>query len=430
MTRATFIVPQRPYPIEEQYNRGLTFTNGYEFPLIPAICANIIKNKAQSQIIDANVFRYTDEQIMEQIKQHNPDFVFISPNDFTRWQCPSFTIKWIIPIIKKIKEWNKTTKIVVYGAHATATPEWVKEKIPEADIIVKGELEAIIFDIVDNKQFPEDYWAFAGINTLPLPAYELLPMEEYKKKIKFFPVLSTRGCPFNCQFCFKFTFGGPTGKIYRERTVWNVIPELKALKKLGINHVAFTDWEFCLNRDRVIELCKEIKDLNIQWTINTRFTDLDYELLKTMKEAGLVEVKLGFESGSKTIIKNIKKDIDLDKVPQIKKWLDELGIKAFYYGIILSPGETLETLKESVKYSVKHGIGKGGGKICVPFPGTELHKVAEKQYGKKITWDDLPKVAGTIGTDLLKTHSVEDIYRRIYLQYLVEKINKKVNAWQ
>ncbi len=445
--KALFLNPRHPFPVEESYNRGLTFSNGFEIPLDCAYGASILRERGwQVKILDANFFQLDDAQILSEINDFKPDIVFLSPNTSTRWQCPSFTIDWIKPIVAAIKERIQPVPVIaVYGAHATVSWEWVLNEVPETDLVFSGELEAILLawgKTIQKKIETKQYGEFStempfseplkNLDALPFPAYDLLPMQEYKKKINAFSVLASRGCPFDCVYCFRFVFGGRTGKLYRQRSVKNVLDEVELLiKKYDAEKIAFVDWEFCLNKEWVKQFCREIekRKLAFAWTINTRFPDIDdFELLTAMKEAGLCEVKLGLESGSKTILKNIKKGIDLDRVPAIKKMLDELNIKAFYYGIILSPGETWNTLKESVEFEVKHSIGKGGGKICVPYPNTALHTQAEKQYDREIGWKDLPKVSGTIGTDLLQKQSVESIYRRLYLYYLWCKV-KKLIGW-
>lgn len=183
-------------------------------------------------------------------------------------------------------------------------------------------------------------------------------------------------------------------------------------KKYEVKHFGFCDWEFTLQKERVLEICKEMinRKLKMTWTCNARFTDIDEELLKEMSKAGCIEIKFGFESGSKEIIRISKKGINLDKVPEIIKLCKKYKIKPFLYGIIAMPGETMKTLKESISYSAKHGTGKGGGKIVIPYPGTELHAMAEKEFGKTITWDDLPKIAGHVGTQTFHLHAITKYY--------------------
>jgi radical SAM superfamily enzyme YgiQ (UPF0313 family) len=208
------------------------------------------------------------------------------------------------------------------------------------------------------------------------------------------------------------------------RSPKNVVDEIEILvNKYGFRHLYFQDLEFTVNNQRVIEICDEIiaRGLKFKWRCSGRFTDFRQKgLLAKMHEAGMYAINLGLESGSKTIIENCNKKLELDIVPLVAKWCKELGIVLDTYLICGLPGETRETLRESIAFMAKHDLGMGGGSLAIPYPGTALYLQA-KQEGFDVSWENIGKIAGKVGTKLLDEMDEEQLYRFITITYFREK---------
>ena len=219
-----------------------------------------------------------------------------------------------------------------------------------------------------------------NLDALPHPAYHLLPsLNPYHTGVMQSPfalIATTRGCPYSCTFC---AYGKTK---YRERSVENVIDEIKWLKeKFRIKSFLFFDDTISIKKGRVEEICKRmIEDgLNkINWVCCTRADLVNYEMLKIMKKAGMKEIAIGIETGSETILKNIKKGVSLDAIRQVAKWCKELKILFYGLAIIGLPGETKETIEETIKF-IKE-IDPFYTQFCfaVPFPNTDMYEYYEK----------------------------------------------------
>jgi anaerobic magnesium-protoporphyrin IX monomethyl ester cyclase len=151
------------------------------------------------------------------------------------------------------------------------------------------------------------------LDRLPFPARQLFPNESYKRfgKKKYgysiTTVMSTRGCPFHCEFCSNVVFGGS----YRERSPENVVDEIEEALALGYDRIAFADDVFTLNRRQVMAVCTEIKKRGLQfkWECLGRVDTLDYGTAVEMEAAGCARVYFGIESGNDRILKLMKKQI-------------------------------------------------------------------------------------------------------------------------
>ena len=220
----------------------------------------------------------------------------------------------------------------------------------------------------------------SDIDVLPYAAYHLLPsLKPYHTGVMDGPfalVQTTRGCPFLCTFC---SFGKTK---CRERGVESVISEIKYLKdRFKIKSFLFFDDTISIKQGRIEQLAKRMieEKLNgLKWVCCTRANLVNYDMLKIMKKAGMKEIAIGIETGSETILKSTKKGVTLDDIRQAAKWCHELGIMFYGLAIIGLPGETKETVKETVDF-IKE-IDPFYTQFCfsTPFPNTEIYEYYEK----------------------------------------------------
>ncbi len=266
-----------------------------------------------------------------------------------------------------------------------------------------------------------------NLDRLPMPAYHLLPdLKPYHTGVlepPFALVATTRGCPYACTFC---AYGKSK---CRERGIQSVITELKYLKeKFRIKSFLFFDDTISIKDGRAEELAKRMIDeglSGLEWACCTRANLVNYKMLKLMKQAGMKEIAIGIETGSETILKNIKKGVDLESIRQAAKWCKELGIMFYGLTIIGLPGETEETVKETIKF-IKE-IDPFYTQFCfsTPFPNTEMYGYYEKNgYLLTNDWEKYFPLSEepVVRTEALTAEDLKKLRRRAYSQILMRPL--------
>ncbi len=369
------------------------------------IAAFLRKNGYQVKLIDMLLDNF--EQAREKIKKEKPDVVGIT--------CLSEGRKNAFKLAQVVKTINPKIKVIMGGHHVTAMPEQVLKNFP-VDFIVRGEGEITTLELIRALENKSDLKLVEGLvfkegakivvtppremiknlDDLPFPLYDrfdiysdlenthanMANLETNGIKLKdrkYAYVTTSRGCPYNCQFCSSTKFWG---RRYRLRSPKNIVDEIEMLNKnYGTNYISFVDLAFTISSRNVIETCKEIlkRKLNIIWDCTTRVDALNEEMLRWMKKAGCFFISVGVESGSEKIIKNIEKHISLEKVIQAFNLFHKVGILAYPLLMVGNPGETNDTIKETVKlikiikpYSV--AVSK-----TMISPDTDLYELAKKK---------------------------------------------------
>lgn len=321
--------------------------------------------------------------------------------------------------LKKINEGEGNYKAIVF---LTGTASWkhdfeflarVKKENPQTQLIGNGDillykaekfltdfdfLDAILFDytsedilqFLDNKYRDVHSMAFRSNGhieirerdqnvkrfSFPVPQHEKFPLKKYLfapgKRFPFTTVQMSFGCPYHCSFCVASTLG------YKYRDVDNVLQELRHVASLGIKEIFFTDFTFEVRRENTIELCKSLVEekLDLSWLCSSRANSLDDELLKWMKRAGCHTIFLGVESGNEDILKKYSKGVTKAQIQKAVKSCKNLGIRTLGHFIIGLPGETLETVKETIAFAKELDCDLASFNIAVPALGTPLRELA------------------------------------------------------
>jgi len=270
------------------------------------------------------------------------------------------------------------------------------------------------------------------LDNLPFPARHLLPNDKYYVAYsKYNPqtlVLSSRGCPFECIFCSTRTY---YGRIWRARSPRNVLEELKEIKyRFRINDIQFWDDTFTLSKTRVMELCKLIieEKLDIAWQCLSRVDTVDRELIKNMKKAGCYLTKYGIETGSQEIQKKIKKNVDLEKAKEIINITLDNQIDAGCYFMIGNYGETVETIKDTIKYALSISPSYASFNIAVPYPGSEFYEIVKNNITSDWTVFDGAHVVYTPPgvTEKEIYRLIVEAYRKFYFnpRFILKRISK------
>ncbi len=193
---------------------------------------------------------------------------------------------------------------------------------------------------------------------------------------------------------------------YVSRSPKNVIHEIEYLiKNFSIQSIYFQDLEFLIQPERVNKICQLILDkkLKFNWGCNVRANDIirDSNLIKKMKQAGCQQINLGLESASNQILANINKKITQEDLQKAVDILKKYEIQINYYVLLGCPGETKETIKETVDFIAKNNLSFKNFNRIVPYPGTQLFKELKKQHPyKKFKWENIEHYAGRVGTKL------------------------------
>ena len=425
-TRITLVNP--PYPVGSHKHPPFT-------PLGLGYLASVLeKSKYNVNIIDCQALDINYEEFKTEISKKQADIVGITST--------TLTYKSALKIIKIAKEvWPKSITLLG-GPHVTFWDKEALKECPELDIVVRKEGEEIFLDIVGRIEEGKTYYDTLGItcrkkekiiknddrpyienlDDLPFPAHHLWPLERLTKHgIIIFPIISSRGCVYWCDFC---TTVRMFGRRYRMRTPKNVVDELQYLKKrFGANRFTFYDDAFTVDQDRVLAICREIKNrkLKIEWDCETRVDMVTKELLLEMKNAGCASIWFGVESGSQKVLDAMRKGISPSQIVKAFKWAKEAGLITVAGVVLGFPGETKETIEETTKFIEKLNPNDVGYYIATPYPGTPLYnKVVEEgilritDFNKFDTATPLFEMGTMTGDELRDIR--ERAFQRFYLR--------------
>jgi len=317
-------------------------------------------------------------------------------------------INQIINISKKVKEEYPEIKIIIGGIHPTIFPEQtISNKYIDYVIINEGEraflelLRAIEENIeVENiksllwkdksgavrRNVMED--SFIDMNELPMPAWDLIDVNRYTKKLsndlkfKVINFYTSKGCPFPCTFCYNLNFNK---RKWRSKTAERAAEEVEFLnRKYGINYFIVHDDNFLVDKKRALRFAELIieKKLDIKYSIGIRIDFFEHELLKKMHESGLCELRVGCESGSDRILKDvIAKGITAEQIIKAIKLAKDLSIKLILSFVVGWPTETIEERQKTIDLIIKlQRIHEHAAIyplwIYIPYPGTTLFEKA------------------------------------------------------
>ncbi len=378
------------------------------------------------------------ERIEEIIRDFGPDIVGVN-NLFTRQRENAHKI---YALAKKVAS---TIITIAGGAHPTVMPELVLAD-SNVDYMVLGEGEDTIIDLVNviegkknistldgigykenekTKIIPKTRF-IADLDRLPFPARHLLNMEGYfglkhshgtRRKKRFSPIVTSRGCPAKCTFCSAYRVWG---RKFRQRSPENVIAEMKEIKeKYGIEEIMFEDDNATLNVQRAEKLFDlMIKEkLNFVWDTPNGVAAfaLDENLIDKMKKSGCYQLNLALESGNQQVLDNIiKKPLKLEKAKKLIKYAQKIGLEVDIFLIIGMPGETKEQMWDSFRLAAELEIYHPFISIATPYPGSELYDICreEKYIPDDFSLDNLFIRSFSISTRDWTSEELRDILRQ------------------
>jgi radical SAM superfamily enzyme YgiQ (UPF0313 family) len=293
------------------------------------------------------------------------------------------------------------------------SPEWAARLFKEADPLWKpvpvdgatendalGTIKGLVWrEGAEYRQAPDRAF-MPNLDALPLPMYDLLPLSAYRMPLMKGPfcfVVTSRGCPAGCKYCIKHvSYQWSVRLLSPER----VLEEIKTLYVRGIRNIHMYSDLFTVNRDQVIGICELIikEGLEIKWNCNSLVDYVDEEMLSIMGRAGCLMISWGIESGNEAILKKAAKGANPKKAHQALTWARNAGIKNWGYFIIGLPGETVETIRETIDLAKSLPLELALFHVAAPYPGTPFFfEVVEKGWFREGTqWEQVDMDKGTV----------------------------------
>lgn len=401
---------------------------------LPSIAGLLRKNGFEVKVLDCMAEELDFKEALREVKKYKPKLIVLNFSTATFEGDKEFTLK--------IKKNLPKSHLTAIGVHVTTMPE--QTLIETAlDSIIRGEPEETALELaLELKKGAKETLkkikslSYRGnpnfvsnparpfipvLDSLPFPARDLLQNDKYKMPVYNRPytlVITGRGCPNNCSFCTASIYYG--SKV-RMRSAENVLDEVEEILKIQkIEDITFWADSFTFDRNYVLQICEGIKQrkLKFRWMCNARVDRVDPEMLKAMKETGCQIISFGVESGDQKILNHIGKNITLQGIRQCLKWVRQAKIESAVHIIFGLPGETEETIQQTIKFVKEINPDYIQFYSAIPFPGTRFYEEAcRKGWITTKNWDDYELGKNIISTPKLPVERLAYWRRRAYLEF-------------
>jgi radical SAM superfamily enzyme YgiQ (UPF0313 family) len=377
-------------------------TEQINMPVLPlglaCVAASVQGAGHEMQMLNLMMQTDTRQALKEAIVGFNPEIIGISVRniDDQMMENSKFLLEGVKDVIRSCREFSGST-IVLGGAGYSIFPQASLDFL-EADVGIQGEGESVFLTLLErlaeNKGLSEIPGLFlAGQDPqgereyikrltdlpLPLPDIHLSTPSALKGQEIWIPFQTRRGCPLDCSYCSTATIEGRT---IREHDPQKVVDIISKYAEAGFDHFFFVDNTFNLPNSYAGTLCEKLISAKqkITWRCLLYPWKVDVNLVEKMAAAGCKEVSLGFESGSAKVLARLNKKFNLDDVRQISNTLKDYGIRRMGFLLLGGPGETRETVNESLEFA--DSLNLEALKITIGiriYPYTPLAKTALKE---------------------------------------------------
>jgi radical SAM superfamily enzyme YgiQ (UPF0313 family) len=431
--------PDGGYWIRTQHRVGRRTRENMVWPQVSlAQMAALLHDNYRVAIIDANAERMGWPEFTKLLDRYQPKYYL------TQMTAPTLENDMYGCFLAHARG----AKTIAFGTHVTPIPRESMRPYPSLDFVLVGEPDLTIRDLVDHLEgkidqrpehirrifenhdpsyqpalnedgsvnlygikglawrkgdeivlnFPRPF--IQSLDDLPIPLHEMLPLKKYLMpmiKGPFTFIVTSRGCPAGCTYCIKHVSYQFSARL---RSPKLIMEELWKLKELGINNIHMYSDLFTVNREQVMDLCQRMIDekINIRWTSNSRVDYVDEEMLRTMGRAGNYLISWGIESGNEQILKHAHKGAYPDKAERALRWAKAAGIKNWGYFIIGLPGETEETIRQTIDFAKRLPLDIALFHVAAPYPGTPFFfEVVENGWFRPGTrWEQVDMDKGTV----------------------------------
>ena len=433
--------PDRAIWIRSQHRVGRRSRENMIWPQcsLAQFAALLISDYNRVEIVDAIATRMTWQEFHDLLRRKQPRYYL------TQVTAPTLTNDMYGVFLAK----SLGARTIAFGTHVTPIPERTMEAFPSLDFVLRGEPELTLRELIDSLEgrqledvqlvklfrdtdpgwrplsaseareredlshvkglvwrrdgqvtFNADRPFIANLDGLPLPRHDMLPLEAYRIPMLKGPysfIVTSRGCTGGCRFCIKHVSYQYS---IRLRSPENIVAEIEMLCDLGVRNIHMYADSFTVSRDQVMGLCRLIIEsgIEIRWTCNSRVDYVDEEMLQTMARAGCWTISWGIESGNEQILRRVRKGTDPQKVARALAWSKRAGIRNWGYFIIGLPGETEETIQETIAFSKKLPLDLALFHIAAPYPGTPFFfEVVENNWFRPGTqWEEIDMDRSTV----------------------------------
>ncbi len=389
-----------------------------------------------SRLIDAPPAGIRLDTVLAEAKQRDLCIIHTS--------TPSFASD--VKVARAIKDANPSIKIGFVGAKVAVQPEESLLAGEPIDFVARNEFDFTIKEVAEGRDLAAIdglSWRNAAGGVVHNPDREILEdmdslpfvTEVYKRDLRiedyfigylmhpYVSLYTGRGCKSRCTFClWPQTVGGHR---YRVRSPGHVIEEVRLLKSYfpQVRELFFDDDTFTDNLPRAEAIARELGRMGIRWSCNAK-ANVPRETLKVLADNGLRLLLVGYESGNQQILHNIKKGLRIEVAKKFTRDCRDLGIKIHGTFILGLPGETKETIEETIRYAMEINPHTLQVSLAAPYPGTHLYRQAVEngwldaahaemvdEHGVQIAPLHYPHLSHTEIFD-----SVEEFYRRFYFR--------------
>ncbi len=378
-------------PSSQKREFGLLSSAGaYRPPLNLLNIGSVLLERGYSvSVIDGVTKSGGIKEVVESIIAVNPRFIGLTSMTAHIYGCGDMANK----LRKKLPK----TPIIIGGIHVSTLPIETMQLFPSFNIGIVGEGENTILELIETIEKEEDISEVSGLvirtkegirltpprtlindlDTLPLPAWHLLPdyIQTYRptlsRKIRLPSayIVTSRGCPYSCSFCNN-TVHGRTFRSYSVDYIMKMVTYMVNVYK--VKDLTIYDENLALKKDRIVEFCRRMisTDYDLTWSCDARVDSVDEEILHFMYKAGCRSIWFGMESGNAEILKKYNKKINLEDSKKAVKLAKKYNIKACGSFIIGGPRETVDTIRDTIRFAKRIGLDYFVPYFYTPIPGT------------------------------------------------------------
>jgi radical SAM superfamily enzyme YgiQ (UPF0313 family) len=400
-------------PLDMPYLAGVLTEEGIPVQVIEAGALDLSARQVGDALTDAGA----DDQTLLVIRTSLP------------------TIDWDLNVCAELRSRSKVGAIALYGPAVSSLLTRIQRDAC-IDYAVLGEPDRTIVQLIHGDALSEisglmyrngQGWQKNAerkfqrdLDSIPFPRWELFPTDRYiiprsanAGRMRFLPMLTSRGCPFGCNYC-PYPVG--QGLLWRYRSAENVVDEIQHLvRDFQVEYIIFRDPLFSANKKRVAAICEEIirRGLTVQWRCETRIDCLDEPTIAIMARAGCTGVNFGVESIDPQIQKNVeRKPITETQFIETVALFRKYSIKTFAFFVVGLPGDTLETILTTIQFGLRLKASWIQFTVATPFIGTKLHDWAvdhgliEAEHYKIVSSHE-----GSMGNENLTPVHVHELHR-------------------
>lgn len=387
---------------------------------------------AINKVIDMGL-NYTLSDLEKEISLFFPDLIGLP--------MMTYRYKYNYQLIERIKKLSRVP-IVVGGPHISTFRKAVLDECPAVDlgIVYEGEqtivelcrgynpeeIRGLLYRNNGDVCFTGERGLLENLDDIPFPRYKGFELDKYISRT--IPIVTSRGCPYNCIYC---TVKTSMGKRVRARSASSVVDELQYWYKRGRKRFGIVDDNFTFYDKRVFDICDEIErrllsGLELLCNNGVRADRVTKEMLKRMKDAGFSSIAFGVEGGNNKILKSLKKGEKIEAVKEAVGWACELGYEVELHFVVGAPNETWNDIQDSLEIASKYPIGDFHFNNLIPYPQTELFNwVQENDYFKIPPEEYLNTVTPTKNTPVFETPDLS-VKQRIKVMKIAGRLRRKV----